>query len=113
VTYKGRHTDGGLSQSSTLHALSCVGIVPMLSKPVLPLLIAALIATLLAAFSDRRGFEELTARAAIADQASALGTKCPLSKEYIDTAEIGLLSICLKYGLAAYEGLLLRKARFV
>jgi hypothetical protein len=71
----------------------------MLSKPVLPLLIAALIATPLAEFSDRRGFEELTARAAIADQASALGTKCPLSKEYIDTAEIGLLSICLKYGL--------------
>ena len=75
----------------------------MSSKPVLSLLIAALIATLLAEFSDRRGFEELTARAAIADQASALGTKCPLSKEYIDTAEIGLLSICLKYGLAAYE----------
>jgi hypothetical protein len=75
----------------------------MSSKPILPLLIAALIATLLAEFSDRRGFEELTARAAIVDQASALGTKCPLSKEYIDTAEIGLLSICLKYGLAAYE----------
>jgi len=75
----------------------------MSSKPVLSLLIAALIAILLAEFSDRRGFEELTARAAIADEASALGTKCPLSKGYIDTAEIGLLSICLKYGLAAYE----------
>jgi hypothetical protein len=75
----------------------------MLSKPVLPLLIAALIATALAEFSDRRGFEELAARAAIVDQASAPGTKCPLSEEYIDKAEIGLLSICLKYGLAAYE----------
>lgn len=75
----------------------------MLSRPVLPLLIAALIATALAELSDRRGFEELAARAAIMDQASAPGTKCPLSEEYIDKAEIGLLSICLKYGLAAYE----------
>jgi len=75
----------------------------MLSKPILPLLIAAVIATVLAEVSDRRGFEELAVRAAIADQASVPGSKCPLSREYIDKAEIRLLSICFKYGLAAYE----------
>ncbi len=53
--------------------------------------------------SDRRGFEELVARAAIADEARTEGSKCPLSQEYTDKADIGLLSICLKYGLGAYE----------
>src|SRR5258707_3223896 len=68
-----------------------------------PLGIAALIAALLAMASDRRGFEELAVRAAIADNARAQGSKCPLSQEYTDKADIGLLSICLKYGLSAYE----------
>jgi hypothetical protein len=68
-----------------------------------PLLIAALIATLLAMVSDRRGFEELALRAAIADEAGAHGTKCPLSQEYTDKADIGPLAICLKYGLGAYD----------
>ncbi len=68
-----------------------------------PLGIAALIAALLAMASDRRGFEELAVRAAIADEARAQGSKCPLSQEYTDKADIGLLSICLQYGLSAYE----------
>jgi hypothetical protein len=51
--------------------------------------------------SDRRGFEELAVRAAIADEARAQGSKCPLSQEYTDKADIGLLSICL--GLSGYE----------
>jgi len=70
---------------------------------VMPLGIAALIAALLTMASDRRGFEELAVRAAIADEARVQGSKCPLSQEYTDKADIGLLSICLKYGLSAYE----------
>ncbi len=69
---------------------------------VMPLGIAALIAALLTMASDRRGFEELAVRAAIADDARAQGSKCPLSQEYTDKADIGLLSICLKYGFAVY-----------
>src|ERR1700719_530244 len=65
--------------------------------------IAALIAGLLAFVSDRRGFEELAVRAAIADEARALGAKCPLLPDYTDTADLGLLSICLKFGLGAYD----------
>jgi hypothetical protein len=75
----------------------------MFARLILSLLIAALIATFLTMVSDRRGFEELALRAAIADQAVALGTKCPLSQEYTDKADIGALSICLKYGLGAYD----------
>jgi hypothetical protein len=71
-------------------------------KLILSLWIAALIAAVLAMVSDQRGFEELAVRAAIADQTAAHGTKCPLSWEYTDKADIGLISICLKYGLGAY-----------
>ncbi len=75
----------------------------MFKKLVLPLGTAALIAGALTLASDQRGFEELAVRAAIADQAGAHGTKCPLSREFLDQEDIRLLSICLKYGLAAYE----------
>src|SRR6266851_7055644 len=75
----------------------------MFKRFILPLVIAALIAAMLALMSDRRGFEELAVRAAIADEAHAQGTRCPLSRESIDKADVGLLSICLKYGLAMYE----------
>jgi hypothetical protein len=75
----------------------------MFKKFILPLVIAALVATVFAMTADRRGFEELAVRAAIADQAGALATKCPLAQQYIDKADTGLLSICLTYGLGAYE----------
>jgi hypothetical protein len=75
----------------------------MCKKLVLALGIAALSAGALALVSDQRGFEELAVRAAIADQAGAHATKCPLSREYVDQEDIRLLSICLKYGLAGYE----------
>src|SRR5262249_35308966 len=75
----------------------------MFKTLILPFGIAALIAAGLAMASDRRGFEELAVRAAIAEQASAHGAKCPLAVEYTDTADLGLLSICLKYGLGAYD----------
>jgi hypothetical protein len=75
----------------------------MFKKFVISLGIAALIAATLAMASDRRGFEELAVRATFVDEARAKSSKCPLSQEYIDNADIGLLSICLKYGLNAYE----------
>jgi hypothetical protein len=75
----------------------------MFKKFAIPLVIAAVMAAMLAMVSDRRGFEELAVRAAIAEEARAQGTKCPLSQEYIDQADIALLSVCLKYGLGAYE----------
>lgn len=70
---------------------------------VIPLVFAALMAATLALVSDRRGFEELAIRVAIAEEARAADTKCPLSPEYADTADIKLLSICLRYGLGAYQ----------
>jgi hypothetical protein len=68
-----------------------------------PLVFATLTAATLAVISDRRGFEELAVRAAIAEEMRATNTKCPLSPEYTDTADIRLLSICLRYGLGAYQ----------
>jgi hypothetical protein len=75
----------------------------MFKKSLLTLLLAALLAALVAMISDRRGFGELAVRAAIADQAGVQSTKCPLSPEQIDKADIGLLSICVNFGLAAYD----------
>jgi hypothetical protein len=75
----------------------------MFKTLVLSLGIAGSVAAILAMSADRRGFEELAVRAAIAEQASAHGAKCPLSVEYTDSADLGLLSVCLKYGLGAYE----------
>jgi hypothetical protein len=75
----------------------------MFKNFLLPLTIAAMIAAILAKASDRRGFEELAIRAAVADEARTQGAKCPLSQDVIDKAEIRLLSICFKYGLDAFE----------
>ena len=75
----------------------------MFKNFVLPLAIAAMIAAVLAKASDRRGFEELAIRAAVADEARTPGAKCPLSQDFTDKADIRLLSICFKYGLDAFE----------
>ena len=75
----------------------------MFKNFVLPLAIAAMIAAVLAKASDRRGFEELAIRAAVADEARTPGAKCPLSHDFTDKADIRLLSICFKYGLDAFE----------
>jgi hypothetical protein len=69
---------------------------------IVPLMFAALAAAGLALVSDRRGFEELAVRAAIAEELRAAGAKCPLSSTLIDTSDIGQLGICRKYGLGAY-----------
>jgi hypothetical protein len=70
---------------------------------VIPIGFATLAAATLALVSDRRGFEELALRDAIAEEVRATDTKCPLSPEYTDTADIRLLSICLRHGLGAYQ----------
>jgi hypothetical protein len=70
---------------------------------VIPVVLAIPAAATLTLVSDQRGFEELAARAAIAEEARAPGAKCPLSPEYTDAADIRPLSICLRYGLRAYE----------
>jgi hypothetical protein len=75
----------------------------MLKTLALSLLTACTAAIFLTVKADQRGFEELTERAVIAEQASSPGAKCSLSRDYIDKAEIGPLLICLSHGLAAYE----------
>jgi hypothetical protein len=70
---------------------------------VVPLAFASVIAASLTVLSDRRGFQELAVRAALADDLRAPNAKCPVSPEITDTADINALSICLRYGLAAYE----------
>jgi hypothetical protein len=60
-------------------------------------------AVLVTAAEDGRTFEEKAERAIIADQANAPGAKCPLSRLQIDKADLGLLRVCLTYGLTAYE----------
>ena len=64
---------------------------------VIPLGFATLTAAALALVSDRRRFGELALRSAIAEEVRATDTKCPLSPEYVDTADIRLLSLCLRY----------------
>ena len=64
----------------------------MSRKFLLPLVIAAMMAAMMAKVSDQRGFEELAVRAAVAEEAQSQGAKCPLSPERIDKADIGLLS---------------------
>jgi hypothetical protein len=75
----------------------------MPKRLILSLVIVCAVALPLTMVADPRGFEELAERAAVADQANASATKCPLSREYIDKADIGLLSICVSHGLGAFE----------
>jgi hypothetical protein len=75
----------------------------MFKALVVPLVFASFTAATLAQVTDRRGFEELAIRAAVAEEARGPNSKCPVSPEYTDTAEISLLSICLRYGLGAYQ----------
>jgi hypothetical protein len=69
----------------------------------LSLVVAFAGAVVATAVGDGRTFEEKIERATIAEQANAPGTKCPLSRQYIDEADLGLLRLCLRYGLSAYE----------
>ena len=75
----------------------------MTKKSILLLVIAAIAATTVTLTSDPRSFEELTVRATISQEASALGAKCPLAQEHIDKADIRLLSICVEHGIVGYD----------
>jgi hypothetical protein len=75
----------------------------MFKKLIVPVTFASVLAATLASVSDRRGFEELAIRAAIAEEVRDPNTKCPLSPVYTDAADIDALSLCLRYGLAAYQ----------
>jgi hypothetical protein len=75
----------------------------MPKQSILSLVVAFVVAVLVTGASDRRSFEEKTERVTVAEQANAPGTKCPLSRQYIDEADLGLLRVCLTYGLSAYE----------
>ena len=68
-----------------------------------PFVIALTLAVPLTMLADRRGFEEQAARALIAEGAAVSGSKCPLAPSVIDETDIGLLSICLSYGMDAYN----------
>jgi hypothetical protein len=75
----------------------------MSKRSLLTLVGAFVAAVLITAFADRRPFEELAERVTIAEQASAPGAKCPLSRQYINESDLNLLRVCLKYGLGAYD----------
>jgi hypothetical protein len=67
------------------------------------LLLAGMAAGVSTTATDRRDFKELAARTAIADQAAQPGSNCPISKAYVDTLDLDVLSICVQYGLTAME----------
>jgi hypothetical protein len=67
------------------------------------LVFAAVAAGLATATTDRRDFKDLAARTAIADEAAKPGSRCPLSKAYVDSLGLDLLSICLAYGWPALD----------
>lgn len=70
---------------------------------VFSLLFAGAAAAVSTAATDSRDFKDLAARTAIADQATRPGSKCPLSKAYMDSLELDVLSVCVAYGLPAME----------
>jgi hypothetical protein len=75
----------------------------MLKWFILSVVMAATGSFFLTEVADRRPFGELMVRAVIADQAKSPGSRCPLSQDYIDVADLNLIAICSEYGLAAYD----------
>lgn len=55
------------------------------------------------AATDRRDFKELAARTAMYDEVSKPGTKCPISKAFVETLDLDVLSICARFGLTAMD----------
>jgi monoamine oxidase len=70
---------------------------------VLSLLFAGTAAVVATAATDRRDFKDLAARTAIADESAKPGSRCPLSKAYLDTLDLDVLSLCLAYGWPAID----------
>ena len=53
--------------------------------------------------TDQRDFREVATRTAISDEVSKAGAKCPISRAYVDTLDLDVLSIGVAYGLPAME----------
>jgi hypothetical protein len=53
--------------------------------------------------TDQRDFREVATRTAISDEVSKAGAKCPISRAYVDTLDLDVLSIGVAYGLTAME----------
>jgi hypothetical protein len=75
----------------------------MPSRLVLSLVVATVAAGLSTTVTDKRDFKEIAVRTVMAEKASGPGSKCPLARESIDSADLNLLSICMAYGLVAYD----------
>jgi hypothetical protein len=75
----------------------------MSNRFILSLVIAFVAAVLLTKGTDQRPFEEIVERAVIADGASAPGSRCPLSRETIEKADVVVLRACIAHGLYAFE----------
>jgi hypothetical protein len=75
----------------------------MPSRLVLSLAVATVAAGLSTTVTDKRDFEEIAVRTVMAEKASGPGSKCPLARESVDSADLNLLSICMAYGLVAYD----------
>jgi hypothetical protein len=67
------------------------------------LLLATLAAGVSTAVTDWRDFRGLAARTAIADEAAKPGSNCPIAKTYVDTLDLDVLSICVRYGWPAMD----------
>jgi len=70
---------------------------------ILSVAIIAVGSFILTKMADERPFVELVDRAVMSDQAKSFNASCPLSQEYINKADLNLLAICSRYGLAAYD----------
>jgi hypothetical protein len=75
----------------------------MTSRFILSLVVAAVVASLSTTVTDKRNFKEIAERTVMAEKASGPGSKCPLSRASIDSTDLNLLSICMAYGLVAYD----------
>jgi hypothetical protein len=70
---------------------------------VFSLFLAGSAAVVSTAATDWRDFKDLAARAAMTDGAAKPGSRCPLSKTYLDTLDLDILSLCLTYGWPAVD----------
>jgi hypothetical protein len=68
------------------------------------LAISVAIAAGATAFSSHQApFEEQVVRTTLAQESADSNSKCPLSSEHVAKADLRALSICVKYGLIAYD----------
>src|ERR1700730_10570514 len=64
---------------------------------------AAISASATAFTSHQTSFEEQAVRTTFAQESADMNSKCPLSSEHVEKADLSALSICVRYGLVAYD----------